>query len=63
MAQAMAMAPPSCPTEATDVCKWLARSTSKGPSMSTETMVRNVDAESSASREFGDACLEAMVCS
>ena len=38
-------------------------STNKGPSMSTESMARNVDAESKTSRKVGDACLEPIVCS
>ena len=35
----------------------------KGPSMSTESMARNVDAESKTSRKVGEACLEPIVCS
>jgi hypothetical protein len=57
------MAPPNCPTEATDVCRWLANSTNKGPSMSSASMARNVDAESSTNRKVGEACLEMIVCS
>ena len=57
------MAPASCPAEATDVRNWLASSTNKGPSMSTESKVRNVDAESKTSRKVGEVCLVTIVCS
>jgi hypothetical protein len=45
------------------VRNWLASSTNKGPSMSTESKVRNVDAESKTSRKVGEVCLVTIVCS